>query len=572
MKSPRRLVTATSIFIAIFSASTLPLITSIQSAHAAESQVITEFAADDFGLWSQSSIYGQDHMGFSEQPKWKQLWCTGWDDPTCSNYDNLFADLILPPCKTDADRSCVAGVEASGADKMLKPLTFYQESVSQKIAPYTFNTGTTGVQTKIPGGGGLSVWKSSELDTNGNAKTYGVHVLLRYIASCPANRQAGSCSIFLSDFKGSVYPVTPESGNCKEFTLEGKVCANSTNFKGDERIALSLRLDKNLTGWIFGRMQNADFAVEPLDAANNKIRIEGDVTLVPELQASVPKSQIASDLVLEKYLRDFYTVGPFPGNGSLDYQDNDTPYGNGRSVTYPGFLAANTTKLFSINFDKFKLFTVFEKHLKAYTPPASNNGRNIMRLTNSVFWNFGASTYIGNNACSADKSALQGLVVTNAPIYDKGPPTFADGSLNYQVAGIHTNVDGTLFKGRYTYIVKSTTARCYYGFSNAPIEAKVDIISADSTNQVATTLVSEKNGFIKLQADNFTFSSPTIRVKLMQPAAVVAKVPEAPAKVTDTPAKVTAPKAAKTITCVKGKVSKKVTSTNPACPVGFKKK
>lgn len=572
MKSPRRFVAATSIFIAIFTASTLPLITSIQSAHAGESQVITDFAADDFGLWSQSSIYGQDHMGFSEQSKWKQLWCTGWDDPTCSNYDNLFADLILPPCKSDADRSCVAGVEASGADKTLKPLTFYQESVSQKIAPYTFNTGTTGVQTKIPGGGGLSVWKSSELDTNGNAKTYGVHVLLRYIASCPANRQAGACSIFLSDFKGSVYPISLESGNCKEFTVEGKVCANSTNFKGDERIALSLRLDKNLTGWIFGRMQNADFAVEPLDSANNKIRIEGDVTLVPELQASVPKSQIASDPVLENYLRDFFTNGPFPGNGSLDYQDNNTPYGNGHSVTYPGFLAANTTKLLSINFDKFKLFTAFEKHLKAYTPPASNNGRNIMRLTNSVFWNFGASTYIGNNACSADKSALQGLVVTNAPIYDKGPPTFADGSLNYQVAGIHTNVDGTLFKGRYTYIVKSTTARCYYGFSNAPIEAKVDIISADSTNQVATTLVSEKNGFIKLQADNFTFSSPTIRVKLMQPAAVVATVPEAPAKVTDTRAKVTNPKAVKKITCVKGKVIKKVTSTNPACPVGFKKK
>ena len=576
MKSPRRLVAIASIFVAILSTSTLPLITSIESAHAAESQVITEFAADDFGLWSQSSIYGQDFMGSTELSKWKQLWCTGWDDPTCTNYDNLYADLILPPCKTEADRSCVAGVEASGTDKTLKPLTFYQESVSQKIAPYTFNAGTTGVKTKIPGGGGLSVWKSSELDSNGNAKTYGVHVLLRYVASCPANRQAGACSIWLSDFKGSVYPISLESGNCKEFTLEGKVCANSTNFKGDERIALSLRLDKNLTGWIFGRMQNADFAVDPLDSDNNKIRIEGDVTLVPELQASVPKSQIATDSVLEKYLRDFYTVGRFgtgdPGAGSLDYQDNNTPYGNGHSITYPGFLAANTTKILSINFDKFKLFTAFEKHLQAYTPPASNNGRNIMRLTNSVFWNFGASTYLGNNACSADKSALQGLVVTNAPIYDKGPPTFTDGSLNYQVAGIHTNVDGSLFKGRYTYIVKSTTARCYYGFSNAPIEAKVDVISSDSTNQIATTLVSEKNGFIKLQADNFTFSSPTIRVKLMQPAAEVAKVPEAPAKVADAPAKSVTPKVTKTITCVKGKVSKKVTSLTPTCPSGYKKK
>ena len=569
MNRSRRWPLVAAIVVAIFSTSTLAIVSSAENAQAADAQVLTDFPADDFGLWSQSSIYGQDQMGFAEQSKWKQLWCTGWNDPACSSYDNLFADLILPPCLSDTDRSCVAAVEASGSDKVLKPLTFYQESTSQKIAPYLFNTGTTGIQTQIPGGGGLSVWKSSELDASGNPKLYGVHVLLRYIASCPANRQAGACSIFLSDFKGSVYPITVGSGACKEFTLAANLCANSTNFKGDERIALSLRLDKNLTGWIFGRMQNADFAVEPLDTSNNKIRLEGDVTLVPELQASVPKSQIASDPVLETYLRDFFTNGPYPGNGSLDYQDYNTPYGIGHSVTYAEFLAANTTKLLSINFDKFKLFTAFEKHLKAYTPPASNNGRNIMRDTNSIFWNFGASTYIGNNACSADKSALQGLVVTNAPIYDKGPPTYIDGTLTYHVAGIHTNVDGSLFRGRYTYIVKSTTARCYYGFSNAPIQATVDVISADNSSQVASTLVSEKNGFIKLQADNFTFSSPMIRVKLSQgaPAVTPTPTPTPTAKATPAPTAVK-----KTITCVKGKSIKKITSTNPQCPAGYKKK
>ena len=571
-RSPR-FALAVAILVTSFSTALFGIVLTSQNAHAAGAEVLTDFPADDFGLWSQSSVYGQDHLGFSEQSKWKQLWCKGWEDPTCTNYDNLFADLILPPCLTDADRSCVAGVEASGSDKSLKPLTFYQESTSQKIAPYLFNGGTTGAQTQVPGGGGLSVWKSSELDASGNPKMYGVHVLLRYIASCPATRQSGACSIVLSDFKGSVYPITLASGTCNEFTLASNVCVNSTNFKGDERIALSLRLDKNLTGWIFGRMQNADFAVEPLDTANNRIRIEGDVTLVPELQASVPKSEIANDPVLESYLRDFYTNGSYPGNGSLDYQDNNTPYGNGHSVTYAGFLAANTTKLLSVNFDKFKLFAAFEKHLKAYTPKANNNGVNIMRETNSIFWNFGASTYIGNNTCSADKSALQGLVVTNAPIYEKGPPAYIDGSLSYRVAGIHTNVDGSLFRGRYTYIVKSTTARCYYGFSNAPIQATVDVISADNSSQVATTLVSEKNGFIKLQADNFTFSSPTIRVKFSQVAPILTPTPTPTATPTATAtAKAIPAPVKKSITCIKGKSIKKVTSVNPVCPAGYKKK
>ena len=131
------------------------------------------------------------------------------------------------------------------------------------------------------------------------------------------------------------------------------------------------------------------------------------------------------------------------------------------------------------------------------------------------------------------------------------------------MAGIHTNVDGSLFKGRYTYIVKSETARCYYHFSSAPIQAKVEIVSADNTNQIATTLISEKNGFIRLQADNFTFSSPTIRVQLSQ----------APAKADNTsPAKLATPAISKTITCLKGATTRKITSSNPKCPSGFKKK
>jgi len=50
-------------------------------------------------------------------------------------------------------------------------------------------------------------------------------------------------------------------------------------------------------------------------------------------------------------------------------------------------------------------------------------------------------------------------------------------------------------------------------------------------------------------AYGFGFSSPTIKMKITQAGS--AKV---------------------TITCVKGKTSKKVTAAKPVCPVGFKKK
>jgi hypothetical protein len=89
-----------------------------------------------------------------------------------------------------------------------------------------------------------------------------------------------------------------------------------------------------------------------------------------------------------------------------------------------------------------------------------------------------------------------------------------------------------------------------YKFSSAPISASVSVISEDGINQVATVVVSQKAQWIHLGAYGFTFSSPTLRVKLSQ--------------------KDSANKA--TITCIKGKTSKKVTAVKPKCPSGFKKK
>jgi len=536
-------------------------------AQAADSFVYTDFAANDFGLWSQSSLYGQDRLGSTKLEDWKQLWCSGWDDPTCKVYDNLISDLILSPCANEADRACLESVEAKNSAGTLEKLTLYGEAASQKIAAYKFKSGAS--VTDLPAGGGLSVWKSSEKNSDGSEKFYAAHILLRYIATSKKSGLVAEDQIVLSDFKGQVFPVTLKPGGiCKEFAI-GTQCVNSANFSGSENLAVTLRMNKSLTGWIFGRMQNADFSVAPLDDSYNKIRIGGDVTLVPELKALVVKSEISKDSKLEKYLRDLFTVGPAglsvpnPGLGSW----NDGNIGGRQSTTYDGFLGAQTTtRLLSVNFEKFALFAAFEDQLKPFSPPASNNGRNILRETNSIFWNFGANTYIGNNKCSADKTKLHGMVVTNAPIYENGPPEFRDGSLNYRVAGIHNNIDGSEFKGRYTYIVRSDTARCYYGFSNAPIEARVEVVSSNSSNQVASVLVSEKDGFLKLQADNFTFSSPTIKMKFSQTAEAK---PATPAVVT--PVEIPAKKIL-SITCIKGKVSKKISGVSPKCPSGYKKK
>jgi hypothetical protein len=162
------------------------------------------------------------------------------------------------------------------------------------------------------------------------------------------------------------------------------------------------------------------------------------------------------------------------------------------------------------------------------------------------------ATYTNPSPCIQDTTRLVGLVTTNAMSYSPGTPSWDGKSLNYKVAGLHYFPDGkTAVEGTYELAIRSDAARCLYGFSKAPISATVSVIGEGGANKVATTVVSERDGWLKLAAYGFTFSSPTISVKLSQAKAQTKK---------------------STITCVKGKLTKKVTAVGPKCPAGYKKK
>ena len=174
--------------------------------------------------------------------------------------------------------------------------------------------------------------------------------------------------------------------------------------------------------------------------------------------------------------------------------------------------------------------------------------------------------------CFKDASQLSGLVATNSAMYISGPPTFnsADQSLDYKVASPHYLPDHSVFKGTYNLVIRSDVARCIYGFSSAPIKAAVSIQSSDGGSQVASTTLTESNGWLSLSANGFTFSNPTIHVKLSQDEPVVAPVNPVPSDVVVAKPSTLAKKI--TISCLKGKTTKKVTALKPTCPSGYKRK
>jgi hypothetical protein len=65
-------------------------------------------------------------------------------------------------------------------------------------------------------------------------------------------------------------------------------------------------------------------------------------------------------------------------------------------------------------------------------------------------------------------------------------------------------------------VMRSDVARCLYGFSKAPLNAKVSVVNNKGERFTATTVVGEKNGWLRLAAYGFTFSQKTIKVKITQ--------------------------------------------------------
>ena len=163
-------------------------------------------------------------------------------------------------------------------------------------------------------------------------------------------------------------------------------------------------------------------------------------------------------------------------------------------------------------------------------------------------WGIESTTWTSDNRCLSDTTRVLGVVATNAMGYDGNAPKFVDGFLNYRVTGFHYSADGIKPNlGSYDLVMRSDAARCLYGFSNAPVSAIVSISTTDGATNVATTVVSEKDGWLKMKAAGFTFSEKTLKIKITQPK-----------------------NQKYSISCIKGKVTKKVTGTKPKCPVGFK--
>lgn len=144
------------------------------------------------------------------------------------------------------------------------------------------------------------------------------------------------------------------------------------------------------------------------------------------------------------------------------------------------------------------------------------------------------------------------------PYWDK--PT---NSLNFGITAPHLKTNGEQNTGFFVLWAPEEFIACRWPENTLIGAARitVEVLNPDGTQQIALTSVKQANKTLYFSASGFHYSSPTIRVAAQKAVA------------TPTASKAAAPVVKKTsITCMKGKSSKKVNAVKPRCPTGWKKK
>ena len=469
--------------------------------------------------------------------------CTSALTPECASDRQIMEyQAYLQECTANVASDCVVSVTAIRTDGTEIPGSFVRRVPA--VGPTEFEGNPA---RKIPNGRTPGLWTFADIAHQGGRDFLVSVSLAGRSDKKEQNPEPGQLRM-------AVFPVssvTParEGGVMKigankdgSFSIQGAFDRSHVYHSPNEalnrwpmpdglKFRVSVKLRNALTGWLHGRVFDPKVTITN-DAGGQLITVEAAPVSVPVIDPWTKWGE------LPEYLRTVYS-GRSPGGdfclGWVEDKSED--------------LCINIGGNSSASEQTMREFLEWVKIAKD-TAAATKTTWSIRSMR--------GDEVAGRGDCYQNDKNFVGFVATNSTVYLAGPPSFNRDaqSLDYKVASPHFTRTGGTNIGTYSLIIRSDVARCIYGFSNAPISATVSVLSADGAAQVATTSVAQKDGWLSLNAAGFTFSAPTVSVKLTQeqPAPVVVK-----------------PAAKKsTITCVKGKSSKKVTGTK--CPTGWKKK
>ena len=472
-----------------------------------------------------------------------------------TNFTFQVADINLKICNDASSIDCIAGITTQNTSTKKVVTTF----IHKPQLTADFGAEVTGdSRVGLPNGGNPLVVSIPDAPHSAGD-------LYLVKSDFYAHRGVDTSNKFVLDLStNGIYPVTVEKGNFQPggpnlnpndyigkplnilgagwqppylggFLPDAKclmatqtTCIKAQAFPKDLSIGLTLRMSQGFNGWLYGRMANPEVSVSSTaDKKSVTVQIQAEPVKVPVTFGWVKNSELPSAMVA-KYEID---------RGGGLYVGNN-PQAPMESIS---ILKGHSNKYDDLGIEEFL----------SWMPLLGDKSVAMPSQWSFQTLNLSSNTATELSKCTSSVNSLAGLIFTNASVFSAGAPRFDknSGILDYKVAAPHLKPDGTLTTGTYDLVLNSTVARCLYGFTKSPIGATVSVVSNDGQAQVATTVIKESKGFFRMGAYGFGFSSPTIKMKITQDA-----------------------KAKTTITCVKGKETKKVTGVRPKCPKGYKNK
>jgi hypothetical protein len=526
--------------------------------------------ADNSGVLMGAGAPHLEWRNGKSGPDFLQRICTGLADPRCSEESGKFIYFTrLVACNDTNTTDCIEsltllrnGVEVQGFQRDTFPKfirTTYLADQSKNLP-----LASSGALWKFPGVSHVggedffvnAVLSGSKDSASPKFQTDGISVTVSAVELRKTTKDDGSSYVLENSrpadgtFLGAVgiYPPYEDEQYLCVMSGDG-LCANRRALPSDLGFKLVLRLSSSPSGWLHGRLGDGNLSITPLaESGGVRISVDGTTVRVASLGFAYPWGQVPAEI------RSRYLSGDFTDESGL-------PTIGCRWCSDDPLINTLVSNPFAYGADAFQELGTWLP-LRKDTADSDLNTWSIRSLSDREM-----KDAIG---CFTKKGQVNGFVTTNATVYSAGPPRLVDGSLDYQVAAPHFRSDGEELLGRYRLIVRSDVARCVYGFSQAPVSARVSVTSASGASQVATTSVVERDGWISLSADNFTFSSPTIKVKLFQAAA--APTPSVTPTPTPIAKKSAGSSSKKSIRCIKGSSVKIVSGKSPNCPPGYKKR
>ena len=487
--------------------------------------------------------------------------CTSTKDPACLK-DGYGFDFraVLPPCVTAEQLDCIQSITAKLPDGTTSEGTVVRKWNTSYVYQGDPELG-------IPEGGPQTTWKIPGSNPGGSEE-YALTAIINGRTNLRINGE-------LTRFEGGAFqvnlkPIREVTGNYTEpsywigarglgrgvfqntvsndkgcVIAEAGRCALAASFDLNTQFTLKVRLSSQSNKWLHGRLYDPAVTVDDLAGNAKLLTVSANPLQVPMVAGWVRWRDLPA-AIQAKY--------PQGAGGTGARNDDFTTSDLANRILRVGMRAAGQEAL-----DDFKLWNP----LLADKPMA-------MR----TIWSIKSIGNFDPSIQRCNKKGLSGLVTTNAAVYSDGPPSFdkESQSLNYTVGAPHYDTANKVFNGTYSLIMNAEVARCIYGFGTAPISAKIEIASEDGSPSVAVTTLNQKDGWLRLSANGFHYSTPQIKVKLSEEKPVVVAAPS-PTPTVNTPltSGQAAAKLLKTITCVKGKQVKKMTAIKPSCPKGYKK-